>query len=80
MKSGIARILKIALLAFLAILVVLCVVGLVLWLDWPWWMALFLLVIVAGIGVAVLFLMKVLSRRREQRFVAQVVEQDEARI
>src|SRR5512145_1839288 len=48
--------------------------------DWPWWVGFFILLAFAGIGVGVLFLRKLLMRRREQKFVAQVIQQHEARI
>ena len=80
MKDRMARILRGALLAFLVVLVILFVFGLVLWLDWPRWMGFFLIVVLAAFAAAGLLLMKILHRRREQHFVAQVIEQDEARI
>jgi type VI secretion system protein ImpL len=80
MKDLAASILKIALWVFLALIVVLVVFGLVLWLNWPLWVGLFLLLGLAALGVALFALMKVLSRRKEQHFVQQVIEQDEVRI
>jgi type VI secretion system protein ImpL len=80
MNTLIVRILKIALLLFLAVLLILMVFGLVLWLDWPLWVGVFLLLALAAIGVVLLFLMKIMARRREQRFVHEVIEQDEARL
>jgi len=80
MTSLLVKILKIALFVFLAIVIVLAVFGLVLVLNWPWWMALFLLAILAGMGVGWLFLRKILARKKEQRFVQDVIAQDEARI
>ena len=80
MKDVVVKALKIALWAFLVVLLVLVVFGLVLWLDWPIWVGFFLLLGLAAVGVAALFLRKVLHRRREQRFVQEVIEQDEARI
>jgi type VI secretion system protein ImpL len=72
--------LKIALLVFVVLLIVLLTFGFVLVMDWPWWVGLFILLAFAGIGVGVLFLRKLLMRRREQKFVSQVIMQDEARI
>jgi type VI secretion system protein ImpL len=80
MKNLLVRILKISLVAFAVCLVILLVFGLVLWMDWPWWVGLALLLILAALGVGLLFLRRILARRREQRFVQQVIEQDEARI
>lgn len=73
-------VLKIVLIALVVILIVLLTFGFVLVMDWPWWVGFFILLAFAGIGVGVLFLRKLLMRRREQKFVAQVIEQDEARI
>ena len=80
MTNLIVKILKIALFVFLAIVIILAVFGLVLVLNWPWWMALFLIAILAGMGVGWLLLRKILARRKEQRFVQDVIAQDEARI
>lgn len=79
MNTLMVKILKISLFVFLAVLLILMVFGLVLWLDWPLWVGFFLLLVLAALGVGLLFLMKILSRRREQRFVQEVIEQDEAR-
>ncbi len=80
MKGLMGKILKIALYVLLAVLVILVVFGLVLWLDWPIWVGLFLLIALAAVGIGLLFLWKILLRQKEQRFVQQVIEQDEARI
>ncbi len=72
--------LKIILLVLLAILILFLVFGFVLVMDWPWWVGFFILLAFVGIGVGVLFLRKLLLRRREQKFVAEVIQQDEARI
>jgi type VI secretion system protein ImpL len=80
MKNLLVRILKMSLLVFAVCLVILLVFGLVLRMDWPWWVGLALLLILAALGVGLLFLRRILARRREQRFVQQVIEQDEARI
>ncbi|NOZ68396.1 MAG: type VI secretion system protein ImpL, partial [Deferribacteres bacterium] len=80
MKDRLLKFLKIFLFAALGILVVLLVFGVVLSLDWPWWAGFFLLLALAGAGIGVVFLRKLWLRRREQRFVQQVIEQDEARL
>jgi type VI secretion system protein ImpL len=80
MKNILVKILKISLVALAVLLIVLVVVGLVLWVDWPWWVAIVLLLILAGLGLGALFLRRIMVRRREQRFVQQVIAQDEARI
>lgn len=62
------------------ILVVLLVFGGVLLLDWPWWVGFFVLLGLVGLGIACLFLKKIWARRREQQFVNQIIEQDEAQM
>ena len=80
MKNLFIKILKISLVVFAVCLVILLVFGLVLRMDWPWWVGIALLLILAALGVGLLVLRRILLRRREQRFVQQVIEQDEARI
>ena len=80
MKDKLLKFLKIFLFAALGILVILLVFGVVLSLDWPWWAGFFLLLAIVGAGIGALFLRKLWLRRREQHFVQQVIEQDEARL
>ncbi|MBW2597537.1 MAG: hypothetical protein JRC55_02475 [Deltaproteobacteria bacterium] len=79
MKQLIIKILKIFLIVTLILFAVLLVFGLVLGIGWPWWVGFFILTGLVGIGVGLVFLKKVLGRRREQRFVNQVIEQDQHR-
>ncbi|MFZ7112304.1 MAG: type VI secretion protein IcmF/TssM N-terminal domain-containing protein [Desulfatiglandales bacterium] len=74
------KIAKICLIVISLVLLVLLVIGVVWSLDWPWWTGLFILLGLVGVAVGILFLKKIWLRRREQRFVNQVVEQDEARL
>jgi type VI secretion system protein ImpL len=68
--------------AFLVALVVLVVIGLIFWLvlsmGWAWWVGLFILLGLLGLLLCILVLRKILLKRREQRFVQQVIAQDEA--
>ena len=80
MKDILLKILKISLIAITAILIVLLVFGITLSMDWPWWVGFFLLLALAGIGIGGVFLRKLWLRKREQQFVQQVIEQDEARL
>ncbi len=80
MKDNFLKILKVALIILAILLVIFLVFGIVLSLDWPLWMGIFLLLILAGLGIGFLFLRKIMLRRREQRFVQQVIEQDEAQL
>ncbi|WP_028321026.1 type VI secretion protein IcmF/TssM N-terminal domain-containing protein [Desulfatiglans anilini] len=72
------RLLKGFLVTLAVLLVVLVVAGLVLTLDWPWWVGIFILVGLAGVWLGFVFLEKVLLRQREERFVQQVIAQDDA--
>jgi len=80
MKERILKILKVFLMASIVVLVVLLVFGLVLLMQWPWWVALFLLLLVAGLVIGGVTLLKVWAKRREQRFVQEVLDQDESRM
>lgn len=77
MKQLIIKILKIFLIVTSILFAVLLLFGLVLGIGWPWWVGLFILTGLLGLGVGLVFLKKVLGRRREQRFVNQVIEQDQ---
>jgi type VI secretion system protein ImpL len=80
MKEKLLKVLKVFLVAVAAILILLLVFGVVLGLDWPWWVGFFLLLILVGLGIGVFLLRKIWLRRREQQFVQQVIEQDEAHL
>ncbi|HDH00441.1 MAG TPA: hypothetical protein ENG80_01340, partial [Nitrospirae bacterium] len=80
MKDMIIRFLKIFFIAAVGISGILLVFALVLALGWPWWVGFFLLLILAGLGIGGVFLRRMWLKRREQRFVQQVIEQDEARM
>lgn len=77
MKPLIIKILKVFLIVTLILFAVLLVFGLVLGIGWPWWVGFFVLTGLVGIGLGLVFLKKVLGRRREERFVNQVIEQDQ---
>ena len=80
MRVSFLTLLKILLITATCILVVLLAFGLVLALGWPWWLGFVILFILAGLWIGVLFLRKLLLRRREQQFVQQVIAQDDARL
>ena len=79
MKEGINAVLKYFLFIVAGILGILLVVGLVLVFDWPWWVGLFLLLLLAGLTVGGFFLRKIWLRRRERNFVNDLGEQDLAK-
>lgn len=60
------------------LLVGLIVFGVVLVLNWPWWAALCLLLLITAACVGLYLLRALLLRRREQYFVQEVVEQDKS--
>jgi type VI secretion system protein ImpL len=74
----IKNILKYTVIGLVALIVVLIVFGVVLVLDWPWWVGFFILLGLVGIGIAVYLIKQLLHKKKEQRFVSQVIEQDEA--
>jgi len=80
LKSTLLTILKYFLLVALFILVMLLVFGFVFLMSWPWWVGIFLALCLIGIFFGALFLKKLLARRKEQQFVQQVIEQDDAQL
>jgi type VI secretion system protein ImpL len=76
----IKQILKYSVIALLALLVCLFVFGVVLVLNWPWWVGFFLLLGLAGIGIAGYLIRQIWIKKKEQQFVSQIVEQDEVYI
>ncbi|MBW2318627.1 MAG: type VI secretion system protein ImpL [Deltaproteobacteria bacterium] len=78
MKQMLLKFLKVFLIVVAVILALLLVFGVVLSLDWPWWVGFFVLLGLVGIGVGVLFIRKLLLRRREQDFVQEVIAQDDS--
>ena len=72
------KFLKVFLIVVAVILALLLVFGVVLSLDWPWWVGFFILLGLVGIGVGFLFVRKLLLRRREQDFVQEVIAQDDS--
>ncbi len=78
MKKLLVKIFKGLLVLTLFVLVILLVFGLVLLLGWTWWVGFFILLGLAGLFLGVLVLRKYLKRRKEQMFVHQIIEQDEA--
>ncbi|MEW6381893.1 MAG: type VI secretion protein IcmF/TssM N-terminal domain-containing protein [bacterium] len=78
MKQLFLKLIKVFLFIALAVLIILLILGIVFRLDWPWWMGIVLAAGLAGCGAGGLFIRKIWLRRREQRFVQQIVEQDTA--
>jgi len=77
MKDLFSRLLKIFLVILIVILISLFVFGLVLLMDWPWWVGFFILLAIVGLCIGFLFVRKILLKRREQNFVQEVINQDD---
>jgi len=80
MKKVLAKIFKTSLILAVFLLVLLLVFGVVLLLGWPLWLGFFILMGIGGIFLGIIFIRKILQRRREQNFVQQVIDQDETYI
>ena len=78
MKTVLLAVLKFVLIASLLLILVMISFGFVLWMSWPWWVGLFFIIGFAGLWLFWIFLHKLILRRREQHFVHQVIQQDEA--
>jgi type VI secretion system protein ImpL len=78
MKKALGWIIKGFFLFTLLVLAALLLLGLVLWVGWPWWVALFAAVGVGGVLLGTLVLRKMWVQRREQMFVHQIIAQDES--
>jgi len=78
MKDNLLKFMKVFLLVALAVLVGLLVVGVVLAMQWPWWVAIFLILFIAGVVLGIFFIRRLIKRNREKKFVSDMVAQDEA--
>jgi len=78
MKQILLKILKVAVLIFLIVFLVALVFALVFYLQWKWWVGIFILIGLLGIGIGLYILRRVMLRGREKRFVQEVIEQDES--
>jgi len=80
MKDVLRKAFRACLLLAVCVLVVLLVFGVVLVLDWPRWVGIFLLLLLVGLWLGCRFLRKLWKRRREENFVSDMTEQDMARM
>lgn len=76
MNDFFQKFLKIFLIIAAVFLVLLLIYGIVLIFNWPWWVGIFLALLIAGLAVGGFFLRKIWLRRREQNFVNDMSEQD----
>ncbi|MBN1932239.1 MAG: hypothetical protein JW786_11590 [Desulfobacterales bacterium] len=72
------KILKIFLIISAIFFAVLLSFGVVLSVGWPWWVGFFILIGALGLWLGLMFFKKIWLRHREQRFVHQIIEQDES--
>ncbi len=80
MKSLIMKVLKVFLLLLLTALVLLLIFGLVLMIGWPLWVGIFFVIGLLGLLLGLIFIKKLMARKSEQKFVQQVIAQDETRL
>ncbi|WDP92871.1 MAG: type VI secretion system protein ImpL [Desulfobacter sp.] len=78
MKKRFALVFKIFLVLALLGLVGIAVFAAVVWAKWPLWVCAFILIGLAGILLGAFFIYKLLLRKKEQKFVSQIIEQDNA--
>ena len=72
--------LKYFLIVACVILAILLVVGFVFMMNWPWWVGICLVLCLVALFIGALFVKKLMMRRKEQQFVQQVIEQDNAQL
>ncbi len=80
MREVFRKISKVCLWVVAGMLLVLLVLGVVLYFNWPWWVAFFLLLLLAGLTIGSVFLRKIWLRRREKNFVREISEEDAVRL
>ena len=78
MKQILLKGFKFFLIGMLVLLVAALACGLILWLEWPWWVGFFVFLGLAGLWIGGLSVKKLLLRRREQHFVNQINDPDQA--
>jgi type VI secretion system protein ImpL len=78
MKQMIWKLIKFSLIAVVILALVGVVFGLVAGIGWSWWVGFFILLGLLGLALGFVLLKKIFIRRRERRFVQQVIEQDDA--
>ncbi len=77
MKALFLKLLKIVLLLALVLFLFLLLAGAVVWAGWPLWVVFFVAAGIFGIFLGLLFFKKLAARKQEQRFVQQIILQDD---
>lgn len=78
MKNRLAFVFKIFMIIALCLFVGIAIFAGVVWARWPLWVCFFIGAGVLGIFLGLVFLRKLLMKRKEQKFVSQIIEQDNA--
>ncbi|WP_022665660.1 type VI secretion protein IcmF/TssM N-terminal domain-containing protein [Desulfospira joergensenii] len=78
MKNRLAFFFKIFLVLVLLVFIGIAVFAGVVWARWPLWVCFFIVAGIVGVFLGLLLVQKLLSRKREQKFVSQIIEQDNA--
>ncbi len=78
MKNRVAFLFKLFLLIVLLVFMCIAVFAGVVWAKWPLWVCFFIVAGIIGVCLFLLFIQKLLVRKREQKFVSQIIEQDNA--
>ena len=78
MKTWISLFFKIFLVLAFILFICIAVYAAVIWAKWPVWVAPFLVAGIIGLTLGLIFIQKIIARKREQKFVSQIIEQDNA--
>jgi len=76
MKTIFSTIFKIFLILSMLLFAGILIFGILLWTQWPLWVGIFIVIGIIGIFFAFVFLKKSFLRKREQRFVNQIIDND----
>ncbi|RLC25825.1 MAG: type VI secretion system protein ImpL [Deltaproteobacteria bacterium] len=78
MKNRLAFLFKIFLIIALVAFIGVAIFAGVVWARWPLWVCFFIAAGVIGVFLGILFFRKLLLKKKEQKFVSQIIEQDSA--
>ena len=78
MKNRLAFIFKIFMIIALLVFIGIAIFAGVVWAKWPLWVCFFIAAGIVGLFLGALFFHKLLLRKKEQKFVNQIIEQDNA--
>lgn len=78
MKTWISLFFKIFLVLAFLLFIGVAVYAAVIWAKWPLWVSPFIVAGIVGFVLAIVFIQKIIAKKREQKFVSQIIEQDNA--